>query len=415
MKNNTVAQAQLEEKTNESSVLRSVVLALSVIALILAVLAFRTGRDRVSNADSGVVDLGADAYDLVVTAPTEPTGFVDTSIWALPSQAAALFPSADDLPTLRIASTDTGALVGLERPQGLVALASVPPGLQARPTELLISPTATVLTLVGLHPDITTSDADTYLARLIVAAQTPEVAALAGIVDGERSIASWGRAEQVALQRIVSHVLISAVDAGAACPDGITLAGPITRCGDTVHNTSSAAVLIADGEGQPCALVPGATQKPSDAGRQALQALIADGVPVDPAAALVDPAQPGTAPLGACGELPQVFVESTQNPLWATSATQFTAWADDITPIARILGADIADTPFPTVNPDTMTLLRSQATGGPGTPTPAERVRAIASTLQVPQTATQRGLLPLTNDAVARLQGLTDLLAGVFQ
>lgn len=387
--------------------LRLAAIVLVGLASVAALWFFRDARSRVDGPL--VADFGPDAVDLVITAPTEPEAFRDTRIWNLPSQAATVFASSASAPTLRMATPETGALVGLERGGGVVALAMVPPGMQELPAEILVSPRSTAVTLIGLHPDVNVEDAGTNMARMVRAAQHPEFEALAALVDGERPLANWGEVERELVQRIVNDVVSPAVGP-AECPSEQLVSGPIRRCGIELVNGSKTAVLIADADGAPCAVVPSASERLTPPGHSALAALIGASEPV-PTVPLVEGPFPGRADGSDCGVNPQAFVD---DPQWTNTVVAYRIWADEVLPLARLMGSpttlgdiDVGDA--------TTSLVTSREIAGEGVPSPRERLRVAAGFLQAPGTAPALELLPLPESAIRRVRNLSDMLVGVYE
>ena len=386
-------------------------LALAAVALVLCVLAIRSGRDRIESVDA-IVDFGGGSYDAIVTAPTEPEAFTTTNIWTLQSQSFALFPTAAGVPTARFADTDTPGLFGLEGEGGLVALALMPAGLNEPVAELFISPISTAVALAGLHPDLTIGDPETRLARLVRVAQHPAIGDLAARVDGSTPLTQWGAADREVLARIVADVTALPVNS-AACPDEQLVEGPIRRCGNSLVNSSVSSVLIADVDGAPCALLPPALERVTDRGRDAFRNLVTNGVALQSAIPLTEPIVTTAVDVtDACGDEVQVFVEAEANPEWVPTATAYRILADDVAPLAQLLGADPQ---VIEVDGGTTILVRSREVSGGGLPSAFERLRVSSAHLRTASTAPDLGLLPIPDSTAGRLRSLTELLGELYQ
>jgi len=364
------------------------------------------------SSPEAAIDFGAGSYDTIVTAPTNPEAFVDTNIWTLQSQSFALFPSSSGVPTARFADTDTAGLFGLEGEGGLVALALVPAGLDEPVAELFISPVSTAIALVGLHPDLTVADPETRLARLLRAAQHPAIGDLASRVDGATPLTQWTREDRELLARIVAEVTALPVNADA-CENAQLVDGAIRRCGERLANNSVNSVLIADANGAPCALLPPAVESVTNAGLAAMRSLVTSGVLPDPTAPLTEPIVAVSVDVSAaCGDQPQVSVDAETNPEWATTAISYRIWADDVAPLAQLLGADPRSI---SVDGATTVLVRSQEISGGGLPTSFERLRVSSAHLRTASTAPDVGLLPLANSTTSRLRSLAELLGELYR
>lgn len=385
-------------------------LALAGIALVLCVLAVRSGRDRVSSADA-VVDFGGESYDAIVTAPTEPEAFTNTTIWTLQSQSYALFPTASGVPTARFAGLETPGLVGLQGDAGLVALALVPAGLDAPPQELFISPVSTAVALAGLHPDLTIGDPETRLARLIRVAQHPAISDLAARVDGATALVQWTNEDLELLGRIVAEVAAVPVNVGE-CPEEQLVGGAIRRCGSQLLNGSVSSVLIANAAGEPCAVLPPAVERVTPAGRAAMRELVTSGVALEPLPYTEPIVAQGVDVSSACGDGIQIFVDEENNPDWVATATGYRIWADDVAPLAQLLGAEPQAT---TVDPATTALVRSEVVSGGGLPAAFERLRVASAHLRTASSAPDVGLLPIPESTAGRLRSLTELLRELYR
>lgn len=396
---------------DDARVPRLAMLALATLALVLCVLAMRSGRDRVSSADA-LIDFGGASFDAIVTAPTEPEAFTNTSIWTLQSQNVALFPTASGVPTARFADTTTAGLFGLEGEGGLVALALVPAGLGEPVPEVFISPASTAVALAGLHPDLTVADPETRLARLVRVAQHPSIGELAARVDGATPLTQWTREDRELLARIVSDVTGLPVGVGV-CPGEELVEGSLRRCGDQVANSSVTSALVGDTNGVPCALLPPAIERVTDAGRAAMRDLVTSGVVPDPLTPLTEPITARPVDIREdCGDDVQVFVDADLNPEWASTAIAYRLWADDVLPLAQLLGADRVGV---TVDRETTMLVRSQEIAGGGLPTAFERLRVSSAHLRTPSTAPDVGLLPVSDATAGRLRSLTELLGELYR
>ncbi len=397
--------------TDDARTVRLATLALVGLALVLCVLAVAAGRDRIESADAAI-DFGSGSFDAIVTAPTEPEAFTRTNIWTLQSQSFALFPTASGVPTARFADTATGGLFGLEGDGGLVALALMPPALGEPVAELFISPVSTAVALAGLHPDLTVGDPETRLARLVRVAQHPAIADLASRVDGTTPLTQWSANDRAVLARIVAEVTALPVNS-AACPDERLIEGAIRRCSDGLVNSSVSSVLIANVDGVPCALLPPATERVTEAGRAAFRNLVENGVALEPAIPLTEPITTNAIDVSdTCGDEVQVFVDAEANPDWASTAMAYRILADDVAPLAQLLGADPQ-----TVDVDgaTTVLVRSQEISGGGLPSAFERLRVSSAHLRTASTAPDLGLLPIPDSTAARLRNLTELLGELYQ
>jgi hypothetical protein len=397
--------------TDDARIPRLAVLALAGVALVLCLLAVRSGRDRVSSADA-VLEFGGESYDAIVTAPTEPEAFTSTTIWTLQSQSYALFPTASGVPTARFADLDTSGLFGLQGEGGLVALALVPAGLDAAPQELFISPVSTAVALAGLHPDLTTGDPETRLARLIRIAQHPAIGELASRVDGATPLTQWTREDRELLGRIVADVAALPVNVGE-CPEEQLVGGSIRRCGGQLVNGSVTSVLIANAAGEPCALLPPALERVTPAGRIAMRELVTSGVALEPLLPYTEPISAQSVDASAaCGDDIQIFIDEATDPDWASTATAYRIWADDVAPLAQMLGADPLMT---TVDPATTVLVRSQVISGGGLPTASERLRVSSAHIRTVSSAPDIGLLPIPESTTGRLRSLTELLGELYR
>lgn len=386
-------------------------LAVVALALVLCVLAIRSGRDRASSA-AAAVDFGTESYDAIVTAPTEPEAFTNTNIWTLQSQSFALFPAASGVPTARFASTATPGLFGLEGEGGLIALALVPAGLDEPVAELFISPLSTAVALVALHPDVTVADPQTRLARLLRVAQHPSIDELAARVDGAKPLTQWTREDREFLSRIVADVTALPVNI-SACEDEQLVDGAVRRCGNELANNSVSSVLVADANGAPCALLPPAVERATAAGHAAMRNLVANGVAPDATELLTEPISPVSVDVrDACGDNVQVFVDAEANPEWVSTAIAYRVWADDVLPLAQLLGAAPSDV---AVDSATTLLVRSQEVSGGGLPAAFERLRVSSAHLRTASTAPEVGLLPIPDSAAGRLRSLTELLGELYQ
>lgn len=410
MAENKATSRQGRKALGRTPLLRAVALVASVASLIVVLVAATDaqGREQVGGGDVA-------GYELAITAPLELPGFADATIWSLPGQHVQLF-SDDATPTISVNAVGSGAIVGLESAQGLVALGIVPPGLAEAPDELLISPASTALAIAALHPEVTAGDPDTYLARLAVAARSDGFAEVAASVDGTTPLGQWGPDERSAIERMITDVVAASASVDPTCAGSVVIGGPVVRCPGSgeLQNLSARSVAVAGEDGSRCAVVPPVSLRATVADLALIRALVGGGTAAtstSPAALAADP-RPGVADPQGCGNTPEIFVDEGQNPAWMIESGRVGTWIDDTLAIAGYLG------PI-TVSPADMAVGRFVETpadrlidGGPLTAT--ERLRAASRVVGSPPASATFGLLPLTAEASAELDLLTDLLERLF-
>lgn len=391
-------------------VLRALALAVSVASLVVVLFAATDaqGREQAAGAEF-------DGYELAITAPVELPGFGDATIWSLPGQHLQLF-SDDSTPTVSLSVVGSGAIVGLENAQGLVALGIVPPGLSDAPDELLVSPASTALAIAALHPEVTAGDPDTYLSRLAVAARSDGFAEVAAAVDGTTPLAQWGPEQRAAVERMITNVVAASASVEPTCARSVVVGGPVVRCpGSTeLQNLSARTVAVAGEDGSVCAIVPAASLPFSAADDALLRELVGTGSATESGAvaAPVAAPSPGVVDAQACGSAPMIFVDADENPDWVVESGRVGTWVDDTIALARYLGPV-------TVGPGDVTrggLSETSADrlleAGPLNAT--ERLRAATRVASSPAASAAFELLPLTAEASVELDNLTDLLERLF-
>ncbi|MEM7094140.1 MAG: hypothetical protein AAF567_14130 [Actinomycetota bacterium] len=343
---------------------------------------------------------------MALTASAVPASFADATPWNLPSQGAVPVIDSAGGATLRQPGPDVGAVVGLEGPEGLVALAVLPPGLDAAVGEVRISPLSTAFTLVALHPALAAGDHDTQIARLARAATHPSLALLAEAVDG-RELSSWGSIERDLIETIVADSVVPG-PIRSQCLDNVAISGALSRCGTQLLNAATDSLLVAGADGAPCALVPPITEIPTAGASAAIVAVIARAE-VTAAELGTVVADPGTTDGSGCGDEPRLVVEN--DPTWIATSTAFRMWADDAASLARYLGSAGASID---TNERARSLLLGRASFDDGTPSAGERLRAAVRENAAATSAGDLGILPLSADAAARLDQLANVLEAVY-
>ena len=206
--------------------------------------------------------------------------------------------------------------------------------------------------------------------------------------------------------------IIGAALALAFAGDEQLVGGSIRRCGGLLVNGSVTSVLLADAAGEPCALLPPAVERVTPAGRIAMRELVTSGVALEPLAPFTQPITAEGVDATACGDDLQIFVDEATNPDWASTATAYRIWADDVAPLAQMLGADPQ---VITVDPATTVLVRSQVISGGGLPTASERLRVSSAHIRTASSAPDVGLLPIPESTTGRLRSLTELLGELYR
>lgn len=394
-----------DDLDNETLVLRTLLLVGVLAAIVVALLAFQDGRQRIAEAAADA-SLGRNARAVVVTQPVDPVVFPDSVVWELPSSKTDL-QIDDDVPVARVSASADGALYGLETASGIVALALVPPGLDPIPGELLISPESTALALAGLHPDVLAPDPAAHRARLAAVATAPSFAALVAQVDG-RPLAQWSEAERGTLQRVVGESLSTEIS--VPCAETQVIDGPVSLCLDdgSLLNASRRSIVVADESGAACAIVPGAATAPTLDGDALLFGLAGAGTlaPVG-----LDPAGPGRLDASACGDAPTVVAGDGTALAQANRAAVF---ADVAVPIARLLGADDSLAAPTTIDDALAEVLVSNAVAVEGQLDAATQLRIAAAFFRDPGAVEALGLLPVGESTLGPLDDLVDLLATVY-
>jgi len=401
--------AKVSKTFTRTPLLRAAALIVAAASVIVVLLAARhaQGREQAVNEEF-------DGYELAITAPLDLRGFADATIWSLPSQNMRLF-SDDSTPTASFSTIDSGAIVGLESAQGLVALGIVPPGLGEAPDELLISPASTALAIAALHPEVTAGDSDTYLARLAIAARSDGFGEVAASVDGVTPLAQWGSDQRAAVERMIVGVVEASASIEPTCAGSVVVGGPIVQCpgSDQLQNLGARSVAVADSTGALCQVVPPVSLRASAADLALLRELAGLGEATPAAAAVVAPSpQPGAIESQGCdGEL-RIFVESEDNPGWVTESGRVGTWLDDSLAIARYLGP---------VKRTAAELGRSGIVETPADPmfdagplNATQRLQAASRVVSSPAASAAVGSLPLTAEAIGELDHLADLLERLF-
>lgn len=319
-----------------SGIGRSAAVALLVIAFVVGVVALVDGARRSAGAD-----LASELADRpgALSLPVQ-SRFVDTTVRLVENQAAALYQQPDGSPALRLADDKTGAVAALVDGDGIpVALGVIPPGLSATPERLLISPVSTALTLAATHPDVLSGTTEDSLGRLAVAARSDAFASIASLVDGTTPVASMGPSSSGALDAFGASLSTAAAAIEPTCIAAEVPAPGVVRCGDTaeLQNTGLRAVPVVDETGELCGLIPPARFSLSAAERQALVAMIVDGLPFDTAA------EPGSIIPGAFD--PGASCDGIGAVPTQASVDQIAEWRgqteliDVALPLARVLGS----------------------------------------------------------------------------
>lgn len=381
-------------------------LGLTLVAVAASALAFEQARDRRDDIVAVTPQFGPDAYDLVVTSPfTE-----GTTVWTLPSNATQLIASDEGTPILRIGGRFAGAVAGIETERGLVGLALVPPGLAEQPVELLVSPASTALALVGLHPDVLTSDPATYRSRLVAAARSPRFDDLAAVVDGVTPIAEFGEPARAALSDVLVAVVASAAGAEATCANSTPVGGPIVRCplDSSFLNLGPRGVLIGDGAGNPCALVPPVTRRASLDERASLTDLVGLGTSFDRTLTARNEVESGRLePPPLCGANPLAIVDPNLNPDWIDLSARYAILSDDLAPMSRVLSLPENGGALRFDIDQALTDSLRPASLGPGaTPDARTRLTVVSEWLREPTVLNSLGLAPnstASSDALAEL------------
>lgn len=388
-------RADVREPDEEwSGWLRVVSIGLLTVALLASIPALIDGGRRSStvNLASQLADM-PNSVSMPILSP-----FVDTKVRLVENQSAALWQQDDGLPALRLATPGSGAIAALVNEDGIpVALGIVPPGLEANPDRLLISPVSTALTIAATHPDVLSGTNSDSLGRLAVAARSSAFAALADLVDGATPIASLGQASNDAAEALGTSLTSATASLQPSCQVAEVIAPGVVRCEDAtqLQNTNLRAVPVLDALGDFCDVIPPASFEASPAERAALVAMIVDGLPFDTAAAS-GPIRPGVVNLvSACqgeGTVP------TQ-----ANADQIAAWrgqtelVDVAMPLSRIIGG--------TADSMAADLQAVQATAV-ASDEPADRLTNATLTIRNQDINTALGLNRVTQPTDIELDGL---------
>lgn len=364
-----------------------------------------------ADSSAGPVMVLNDASVVVaVSVPPEPAGFRMTEVWTLTNPNARVVADERGQAAVAVAETATGFVVGLRDDSGsLVALSVVPPLLNLPGDQLLVSPESTALGLVALHPTTTASDPDTYLARLVVAATSPELTELAALVDGSATFSELSPQMVEAIERIA----ISAVgdDVPPSC-DAFELVGTppaqLARCSDgSVENLGSRWVVVSDGDGAPCAAVPPATRRADQADVAALARLLSAGVPVT-SGSVVTTAPGSIDASAACGA-------NADTPIGVSDDIELSAglhgYLDDALPLVGYIGGPLLTASAPTLeDPEFLSALRGFVEPAElEVTTTGDQVEVIAQVLAPGATSFSLGIETETAGA-----DLIELLRGLY-